>query len=344
MRNYKPLVDLQRRIQQKEQGCLSANNISVCYKGGKLLLAESNDDLIWILRRMVVLRYLTKDEAYTLMRIPVLDGRFFPEIPVSVYTKLVLERAKQNLFRWSYVSSKPQYSAIGSIDSPLFHENPQDLLAQIWVYREKLSKWYNDVKDKWIYCEDGYDEIAILCRKPILLRRLILQSPLEEVHTLEKINRLNELLKLRVGDSIGEVLGYEETQEETDLFQDYDVYRGGGEGIFQVHQSMIEQIELSSELSSPWTSKEAFFRFINELNTLFSQDDKCNHDEKMHSFLQEYNWPVNSFEGGQWNSETLWRRNCIQKEVFVELLMQWIKINHMERYLPQIDIWISKWA
>ena len=78
MRTYRPLVDLQGRLQRKEQGCLIAGNLALYYRKGTLVHVTSKGDVLWMLRRLLVHQYISNDEANALLHVPELHKRFFP--------------------------------------------------------------------------------------------------------------------------------------------------------------------------------------------------------------------------------------------------------------------------
>ena len=345
MRKYDPLVDLQGRLQRGEQGRLVAGNLHIFCNKGRLIQAQCKDDVIWVLRRMVVCGYIQKEEASKMVRLKELQGRYFPSVPSDVFQQFCLERAKQNIFRWSLITERPQFSGAWLSDGPLASEAAEDVLATAWVQREKLQKWYRNIAKQWVFSQSGVGQVASLCSSPILLRKVILQSPLEEVYTLEALENLRLKNQIQIGDSARLVICQEETEEEQELFLDDDFYRGMDSGEFQVPYDMIESLEVNSGYPLFWSSKDAFIQFIDELNQVMRSAEELKvNDELIHGWIAKKGWPSETFSQQQWKTERLWRANCISKEVFVDVLFRCIKLTEREDLLPKIDDWVRKWV
>ena len=339
MLKYKPLVNLQGRLQRGEQGSVQSGNLEVYFNKGRLINVKAGDDAIWLLRRMVVTGYLAGSEASKMINIPELQSKFLFSVPKEIFQVYALERAKHNLFRWSHCLERPVFSGCVCDQGPLQEKDADELLAEAWVWRERLRKWYQKMASIWVYSLEHTEELAFLSQRPQPLRKVVLQSPLEEVYTLEKIDQLHRRKQLIVGDSAADILG-EATEDEQELFQ--DVESEYAQGKFQISQELLEQITLARQDSFLWSSKDSFELFVQELNAWFRTLDVV--DSFVHRCVQEEGWKATVFTSGQWQIELLWRGNCIQRQVFVDILFRWIRMKQQEDWLPQIDTWVRKWV
>ena len=193
MRKYKPLVDLQGRLQRGEQGSLQSTDLEVCFNKGHLISIKAEDDVLWLLRRMVVTGYLEGSEASKMINLPELQSKFLFSVPKEIFQAYALERAKHNLFRWAHCFERPVFSGRVCHQGPLQEEDADELLAEAWVWRERLSKWYQKMASTWVYSLERLDGLGALSQRPQPLRKVVLQSPFEEVYTLEKIDQLHKI-------------------------------------------------------------------------------------------------------------------------------------------------------
>ena len=245
---FDPLVYTQQICDKETPALINFGDWRVYLQHDQIVQVEADDDNLWLLRRMICCQMIDEEYANSLrtMTTP-LAVHLFPFIAMRDWQRLLLDRARQNLFDLSLTAVDAEILPYEQpAHSPLRDRSAASILQKFMVHRQSLYALRSALHQLWVKKSDSLSSHPLLdsCPEMFQLSELLVQSPWEELDLLLDLHALQQVGQLRWSDNPAALLN-PLTEEEEKLFSDHERQRDNDS--FVVEKQKLDKVVIPSK-------------------------------------------------------------------------------------------------